>query len=78
MIFFPHLIATHHLKFEVYLEISRAFNRVWHEGLIYKIQSTGISGTPLKLFKSFLSVRFQHVIWNTSPLSNIFMVTNNS
>ena len=39
-------------------------DRVWHEGLIYKIQSTRISGTPLKLIKNFLSV-----------ISNIFMVT---
>ena len=48
----------------IFLEISKAFDRVWHEGLIYKIQSTGISGTPLKLIKSFLSGRFQHVLLN--------------
>ena len=48
----------------IFLEISKAFYRVWHEGLIYKIQSTGISGTPLKLIKSFLSGRFEHVLLN--------------
>ena len=48
----------------IFLEISKAFDRVWHEGLIYKIQSTGISGTPLKLIKSFLSGRFQGVLLN--------------
>ena len=48
----------------IFLDISKAFDRVWHEGLIYKIQSTGISGTPLKLIKSFLSGRFQCVLLN--------------
>ena len=57
----------------IFLEISKAFDRVWHEGLIYKIQSTGISGTPLKLIKSFLSGRFQGVLLNgqTSSWSQI-------
>ena len=36
--------------------------RIWHEGLIYKIQSTGISGTLLKLIKSFLNGRLQRVL----------------
>ena len=37
----------------IFLDISKAFDRVWHEGLPYKIQSIGISGTPLKLIESF-------------------------
>ena len=49
---------------DIFLDISKAFDRVWHEGLIYKIQSTGISGTPLKLIKSFLSGGFQHILLN--------------
>ena len=49
---------------EVRVDISKAFDRVWHEGLIYKIQSTGISDTPLKLIKSFLTGRFQSVLLN--------------
>ena len=31
------------------LDISKSFDRIWHEGLIYKIQSTGISVTSLRL-----------------------------
>ena len=53
----------------IFLDISKPFDRVWHEGLIYKIQSTGISGTPLKLIKSFLSARFQHVLLNSQASS---------
>ena len=47
-----------------FLDISKAFDRVWHEGLIYKIQSNGISGKTLKFIKSFLSGRFQRVLLN--------------
>ena len=32
-----------------FLHISKAFDRVWHNGLIYKIKSFGMSDTPLKL-----------------------------
>ena len=46
----------------IFLDISEAFDRVWHEGLLYKIQSIGISGKPLKLIESFLGGRYQHVI----------------
>ena len=46
----------------VFLDISKAFDRVWHEGLIYKLQSLGISGLPLKCTESFLSNISQRLI----------------
>ena len=39
-------------------------HRACHEGLIYKLQSLGISGLPLKCIESFLSNRFQRVLLN--------------
>ena len=48
----------------VFLDISKAFDRVWQEGLIYKIKSVGISGPLLKLTESFLSNRNQRVLLN--------------
>ena len=48
----------------VFLDISKAFDRVWLEGLIYKIKSIGISGPLLKLIESFLSIRYQRVLLN--------------
>ena len=48
----------------IFLDISETFDRAWHEGLLYKIQSVGISGTPLKLIQSLLSGRYQHVLLN--------------
>ena len=48
----------------VYLDISKAFDRVWHEGLIYKLKRCGISGNLLLLLKSFLSDRKQRTVLN--------------
>ena len=46
----------------VFLDISKAFDRVWDEVLIYKIKRNGFTGLPLKLIPIFLSHRFQRVV----------------
>ena len=48
----------------IFLDLSKAFDRVWHDGLIYKIKCIGITGNSLKLIESFLSNRFQLVVLN--------------
>ena len=47
-----------------FLDISKAFDKVWHEGLIFKLETFGISGNLLKLFQSFLCDRQQRVVLN--------------
>ena len=47
-----------------FLDVSKAFDRAWHEGLIYKIKCMGITGLPLKLIQSFLNNRLQRVVLN--------------
>ena len=47
-----------------FLDISKAFDKVWHEGLIFKLEHIGISGNLLSLLKSFLNNRFQRVVLN--------------
>ena len=42
-----------------FLDISAAFDKVWHLGLIAKLEQIGISDTFLILFKSYLSDRKQ-------------------
>ena len=39
----------------VALDISKAFDRVWHAGLLHKLRSWGISGQIFGLISSFLS-----------------------
>ena len=41
----------------VALDISKAFDRVWHAGLLHKRKSYGISGQIFGLISSFLSNR---------------------
>ena len=48
----------------VFLDLSKAFDRVRHEGLIYKLQCNGISGDLLILLKDFLNNRKQRVVLN--------------
>ena len=48
----------------VYLDISKAFDRVWHEGLIFKIRRCSIRGDLLNLLNSFLSERQQRTVIN--------------
>ena len=43
----------------VFLHISKAFDRVWHESLLFKLQQNGISGELITLIKDFLSCRKQ-------------------
>ena len=48
----------------VFLDISKAFDKVWHEGLIFKLKQNGISGKLLNLINDFLQNRKQRVILN--------------
>ena len=45
----------------VFLDISKAFDRVWHKGLLFKLKSVGISGNLLNWFTNYLSDRYQRV-----------------
>ena len=48
----------------VFLDISKAFGKVWYEGLLYKLTSMGISGELYNLLENYLPGRFQRVILN--------------
>ena len=49
---------------EVFLYISKAFDKVWHAGLFHKLKSMGISGELYDLLENYLSSRLQRVILN--------------
>ena len=48
----------------VYLDMSKAFDKVWHEGLLFKLKQNGIDGKLLDLFANYLSNRRQRVVLN--------------
>ena len=48
----------------VFLDISKAFDKVWHEGLLFELRSMGISGELYNLLGNYLSGRSQRFILN--------------
>ena len=57
----------------VFLDISKAFDKTWHKGLIFKLKQNGISDKILNIITDFLSFRKQCVILNgqASPWASI-------
>ena len=48
----------------VFLDISKAFDKVWHKDLIFKLKQNGISDKILNIITDFLSFRKQRVVLN--------------
>ena len=50
----------------IFLDIQKAFDKIWHSGLLYKLKRIGINGDLLKLIESYLKNRSQRVVLNSS------------
>ena len=48
----------------IFLDISKAFDKVWHKGLLFKLKQNGISGNLLNVITDFLYQRKQRVVLN--------------
>ena len=46
----------------VFCDISKAFDRVWHGGLVHKLKKLGIHGRLLEWFMDYLSDHYQTVV----------------
>ena len=46
----------------IFCDISKAFDRVWHKGLLYKLHTLGITGHLLQWFTDYLNNRKQRVV----------------
>ena len=57
----------------VFLDMSKAFDKVWHKGLIFKLKQNGISGNLLSTLSDFLKLRKQRVMLN-DQLSSWFNI----
>ena len=40
----------------VFLDISKAFEKVWHKGIIFKLKQNGICGKLLSVLSEFLKI----------------------
>ena len=61
----------------MFLDITRAFNRVWPDGLLFKLKQNGVSENLFQLIKSFLRGRSQRVLGvpQGSILGPLFFLT---
>ena len=50
----------------VFLDFSKAFDKVWHDGLIFKLKQNGVSDSLVMFFQNYLNNRKQRVILNGS------------
>ena len=46
----------------IFCDISKVFDRVWHKGLLYKLQTVRITGHFLQWFTDYLNSRKQRVV----------------
>ena len=52
--------TTHYIT--LFTCIHKAFDRVWHKGLIKKIEGYGITGNLLRWLENYISNRYRRVI----------------
>ena len=55
----------------IFLDLSKAFDRVWRKGLIHKLKNIGIDGNLLILIESFLHNRHQRVVLIGVPQGSV-------
>ena len=48
----------------IFLDISKAFDKVWHDSLIFQLHQNGISGDIINILRDFLRNRKQRVVLN--------------
>ena len=49
---------------EVFLDISKAFDKVWHEGILFKLKTYGVNGEVLTSLINYLHEHYQRVLLN--------------
>ena len=68
----------------VFCDISKAFDRVWHHGLLFRLRWIGVIGPLLSWFGSYLHNRFQRVAmegsfseYNISDDTTLYLIVEN-
>ena len=59
----------------LFLDVSKAFDKVWHQGIISKLRQNGISRDLLNVLSDFLSNRKQRVVLNGQTSSWVIITT---
>ena len=58
----------------VFLDLMKGFDKVWREGLVFKLKQNGMSGNLVNILKDFIKNRKQRVVFNgqASNRENIY------
>ena len=48
----------------VFVDISKDFDKVWHEGILFKLKTYGVNGEVLTLLTNYSHERYQRVVLN--------------
>ena len=54
-------------------DISKSFDKVWHEGLIFKLKTCGRDAKLLKLWENYLTDHHQRVVLNSNSLQPSYL-----
>ena len=46
----------------IFLDISKAFDKMWYEGILFKLKTYGVNGEVLILLTNYLHERYQSVV----------------
>ena len=57
-----HAIDNNQYTCMVFCDVSKAFDRVWQKGLIFKLKQLGIDGDLLEWISNYLNIRQQRVV----------------
>jgi hypothetical protein len=60
----------------IFCDISKAFDRVWHRGLLYKLRKYGINGNLLTWFGSYPSTKAIQI--RIQGFSSFILIINNT
>ena len=52
-----------------FLDIYKAFDKVWHAGILFKLKINGVNGKMLTLLTNYLHERYQRVVLNEQTSS---------
>ena len=63
------LWISHNFVGVIFLDIKKAFDRVYLPGLLYKLESAGVRGRALQWFRNFLQNRCQRTMIGQSVSS---------
>ena len=55
----------------MFCDVSKAFGRVYHKGLLFKLNSVGINGTLLQWFSDYLKTENNVLSYQGSHLTGV-------